>query len=170
MRQKILQVTVRGPNDDQLRKTLLHLLRGFELPRYIDQRILRRLISIRRRIQRWPLNVRTVVRTTRREIHELNAQFFQQTQEAQRLGKIRSSRIALINSESPTIRNQIPIFHGNSGPKLSGRGKRRIGPVRDGVKRGKPHGNTQSWGGRTDPLHYFLQKSRAIFEVSTILP
>src|SRR5262249_3782858 len=48
IRQKILQVTVRSADKNQIRKTLFQLARHIHLSRHSNQRILRRLISIRR--------------------------------------------------------------------------------------------------------------------------
>src|SRR6266404_115707 len=129
MRQKILQITVRRAHKKQIRKSPLQLPRRIHLPRHANQRILRRRIPIRRRIQRRSLNMRVVIRTPRRQIHQNNIQRFQQRQKLNRLRQIQLRRIARVNAKSPAIRNQFRERLRNPRTEFSIGGQRRIGTV-----------------------------------------
>src|SRR5271167_1438765 len=128
------------------------------------------MISIRGRIKRRPLNVWTIIRTPCCNVRKTNIQLLQQTEEAHCLGEIRLRRIALVDSKPPPVRNQMPVFLGNSRSQLSRCRTRRIRPIGNRVKGRKPHSNLQSRSDRAYSLHYFSQESRAILEASAVLP
>src|SRR5215469_14924501 len=107
VRQEILQVAVRCADKNEIRETPFQLPCGAHLPRHANQRIFRRLISIRRRIQRRPLNVWIVVRTPRRDIHKRDSQFHEQEQKLNRLRQIHLCRTICVDAESPPVGNQI---------------------------------------------------------------
>ena len=90
MRQEILQVAVTGPDEDQVGKLLLQPPRRFHLARHADERVFRRQISVRRRIQRGPLQVRIVVGTSGGDIDQPNSKLLQQGQKANRLIQVRT--------------------------------------------------------------------------------
>ena len=119
VRQKILQIAVRRPHKNQIRKSLFQFPRDLHVLRHAKQRIFRRLISIRWRIPRRPLNVRIVVRTPRRDVYELNVQFFQQRQEFYRFRQIDLRGVALLHAEPPAIRNEILLNFRNSRSQFS---------------------------------------------------
>ena len=105
VRQEILQVAVRCADKNEIRKTPFQLARGAHLSRDANQRIFCRLIPIRRRIERRPLNVWIVIRTPRRDIHKMNFQFLEQKQKPNRLGEIHLCRTICVDAESPPVGN-----------------------------------------------------------------
>ena len=105
MRQIILQIAVRSSKHNQIRKSLLQFARHIHLPRHADQRVFRRLISVRRRIQRRPLNMRIVIRASRREVHQPNLQVFQQCEKLNRFRQIWLRGIFRVHTKAPSIRN-----------------------------------------------------------------
>src|SRR5690348_12578815 len=75
---EILQIGISRSHEDQIGETLFQQARHFHLPTYINQRILRRLVSIRRRKERWPLNMRAVVGAASGDVHESYIQLLEQ--------------------------------------------------------------------------------------------
>ena len=101
-------------------KSLLELARRFHLPRHSNQRIFRRQIAVRRRIQRRPLNVRIVVRASGGEIHQPNS--ISSSNDKKRAGSVRSDlrRIERIHAESPAIGNRVRSYgSGIPGPSFA---------------------------------------------------
>src|SRR5580692_2103862 len=62
------------------------------------------------------------------------------------------------------------VFLRNPRSRLPWSRTRWIRPIRNLVKRRKPHSNLQSWSSRAYSLHNFPQESRALFEASAVFP
>src|SRR5262249_39548897 len=111
-RQEFLPVAVGCSEKNQVGEFLFDLAGGFHPLGGPAQRIFRRLIAIRGRIQRWALNVRIVVRTACGQVHEANSEFFQQRDEAERFSEVYLCWVVSIYSESPLIWEQVSMLLG----------------------------------------------------------
>ena len=101
MRQEILKIRIRRSHDYKVRKLPLERTRHLHLPCNSHQRVLWRQISVGRRVERWPLDVRIVVRTSRRDVHQLNSKFLQQQQESLRFAQVAVRRVSADSHRTP---------------------------------------------------------------------
>ena len=96
-----LQITVAGSDQTAIFAGAFALIcrTTFDLPRDIDQRIVRRLIAIRRRIRGGPLNVRIVIGRSRAQVQNFHTEFAAKLHEFHWLRQIEFQRIILIRAE-----------------------------------------------------------------------
>jgi len=98
-------------------KSCSQLTRDFHLQRHASQRIFRRLISVRRRIERRPLNVRIVIGTA--AVMFTSRISSSSSKDKNQIVSLRSILWdAVIHAESPAVRNQVVMSFGNSGPNF----------------------------------------------------
>ena len=121
MRQVVLQVTIRTPRDGDARRSgFANAPDGLYLPLDIDQRIVRRLITVRRRIRRRPLDVRIVVRRAGAKIDEFDTQLGTQGNKLSCLRQIVIDRVVRIDTETVPVRQAVGKVLRNAGAKFSG--------------------------------------------------
>ena len=85
----------------QMRFDLAHHI---DLPRHINEWIVRGLIPITRRIRGGTLDVRIIVRRTRAEVQNFHAKLRAQVSELKRLGQIVFHRVGCIHAEAIAVR------------------------------------------------------------------
>ena len=121
MRKVFLQIAVRAADDrHSLGRSLLEFPHHIDLPGHVDQRIVRRLVAVRRRICRGALDVRIVVRRTGGKVEQLHTKLSAEIHELQRLGEIILDWILRVHPESIFIGQAARKFSGIPGPSLPG--------------------------------------------------
>src|SRR5579864_7119591 len=114
VRQKILEISEPCSDDDQLVKLFLEQMRHLHQARHTDERIFRRLVSVRWRIERRALNMWTVIRRARGNVYQSNFQFLEQRKKSRCFGHVGLSRVLRVHAKTPSIRDQRVVFFWNA--------------------------------------------------------
>ena len=148
MRQVLLKVGVARADDHQVRTARLHLGDHGQLAGHAHQRILRRLIPVRRREEGRALDVGIVVGAAAGEVDQPDAEVPEQVQEPEGLHQVPGDGVAGVGAESVEIGQVILEGLGDPRPRPASLGAVRIRPEGHPVEGREPDAD----GDRPAPL------------------
>ena len=138
------------------------------LPRHIDERIIRRLIAIAGRENRGPLNVRGVVGRTGGGVEHLDGEFVAQRDERVRLGEINLGRVALVHAEAVAIRQARGEILRDARPELARLRAVGVGTMRNHVEQAETNAEIDRVPAGANARHDLPQHTGAVFKTAAV--
>ena len=139
---------------------LVGVARQVDVVRHAHQRILRRLIAVRRREQGRSLNVRVVVGAAGGQVDQEDAQLLKQGEEADGLGQVVGGGFVRRGSEPVSVRNG--AAGGHPDPAVAARFEG------DQIEGAEPDGDQQLGRAASQSGNHLAQKSGAVLEAAAV--
>ena len=169
VRQKILQVAVGAPGNGEVGGCrLAELSDDLNLPLNINKRIVRRLVTVRRRIGGGTLDVRVVIRRTGAEADQFDPQVGAQFHELLRLREIHLQRVGGIQPEPIMVRKAVGEIVRDAGAKFARLRPGWISPERHEVERAHSNDHLNVVPVGADAVDYLAQDAGAVLKRAAV--